>query len=80
MVFASIHIIHNTVQNYLPFWILVYRAVPWYIPPVQYQLCIYVCYTPPPIKKLRSSHEEPFSTKVVVRHTQSKHILSLIKS
>ena len=44
MVLASIHIIHNTVQNYLPFWILVYRAVPWYTPPVQYQLCIYVCY------------------------------------
>jgi len=45
MALASIHIVHNTVQNYIPFWILVYKAVScWYIPPVQYQLCIYVCY------------------------------------
>ena len=46
MALANINVIYNTVQNYLRFWMLVYGAVSWYIPTVQYQsqfVIMYIC-------------------------------------
>jgi hypothetical protein len=56
MVLASIHVLHNTVHNYLSFWVLVYRAVPWYVPPVQYQLQYVYMYATLPLPLKSNGH------------------------